>query len=72
MTSPIDAVRDAVDRFATDFWHLSPGLQSTAFAMLGLLLTGLAVPKFEYEPISALAYIALAVFLFWMAATRFM
>jgi hypothetical protein len=72
MNSPIDVARGAVDDFAVYFSHLSPGVQSAVYAVIGLVLTGFAVPKFEYEPISALAYIALAVFLFWMAAARFM
>ena len=47
-------------------------MRFAAFVGAGLSLLALAVPKFEYEFVTALLYMLLAVLLFWMALAAVM
>jgi len=67
----MDSISDFLDRFTTFFWELPHGVRVATFVLLGIILTGLAVPKFEEDVVIALLYMALAVFFFWMAITLF-
>lgn len=68
----MDSIGNLLDRFTTFFWELPRGIRVATFVVLGVTLTGLAVPKFEDDFVFALFYMALAVFFFWMAIAPFM
>jgi len=58
---------DVLHPFVLSFARLPPWVRFAAFVGAGLSLLALAVPKFEYEFVTALLYMLLAVLLFWMA-----
>ena len=68
----MDSITTALDRFTTFFWELPRWAHVATFVLLGITLTGLAVPRFEDELITGLFFMALAVVFFWMAITLFM
>jgi hypothetical protein len=68
----MDSIPTLFDRFTTFFWELPRGAHVATFVVLGITLTGLAVPKFEDEIVTGIFYMALAVFFFWWAITLFM
>ena len=68
----MDSLGDLVERLTTFFWELPRGARVASFALVGVILTVLAVPKFEEELLTALFYMVLAVVFFWMAIAPFM
>ena len=65
-------ISETLTRFSNEFAGLPRGARAAIFVVLGAVLTRLAIPLFEDELIMALVYMALAVFLFWMAISIFM
>ena len=59
-------------RWVDYFWNLPVWPRTTILIVAGAVLTLAAARKFQDETAMALAYIAVAVFLFWMALIRFM
>jgi hypothetical protein len=58
-------------RYGLFFSNLPEVVRTSILIGCGLVLTRLAIPRFQHEFIAALAYIVLAVFLFWMAIATF-
>jgi hypothetical protein len=54
------------------FWGLPTEARVAIFVVMGITLTIRAIPNFQEEFLTALVYMALAVFFFWMAITPFM
>ena len=65
-------VSGTLNGLAAEFASSPRGARSSVCALAGAVLTYLAIPLFEDELMMALVYMALAVFLFWMAITPFM
>jgi hypothetical protein len=68
----MDSLGDLVDRLTALFWELPRGARVASLALIGVVLTVLAVPKFEEELLTAIFYMVLAVVFFWMAIAPFM
>ena len=59
-------------RWVDYFWSLPVWPRTTILIVAGGMLTLAAARKFQDETVMALVYIAIAVFLLWMALIRFM
>jgi hypothetical protein len=57
---------------SVEFSNLPRGGRVSIFVLCGLTLTYWAVPRFDAEFLTALLYMLLAVFFFWMAIAQFM
>jgi ABC-type glycerol-3-phosphate transport system permease component len=62
---------EILGRWADYFWSLPIWLRSTMLIFAGLALTLAATRKFQDETTMALAYLAVAVVLFWTALLGF-
>jgi hypothetical protein len=65
-------VADLLDRFTLYVGSLPLWVRLATFVSVGLSLLALAIPRFEYEFLTALLYMLLAVLLFWMAIVAVM
>ncbi len=63
---------DLLDRFTLYVESLPLWVRVATFVSVGLSLLALAIPRFEYEFLTALLYMLLAVLLFWMAIVAVM
>ncbi len=62
---------DLVDRINVYLAGLPRNWRVALFVVAGLSLTLLAVPRFQEKLFTALLFMALAVFFFWMAIATF-
>lgn len=68
----MDPIREVLRQWA-DYLRSFPAWEQTLVLVIaGLALTLSATKRFEHEPVMALAYITVAVVLFWIALLRFM
>ena len=65
-------VPDLLDRFTLYVGSFPLWVRVATFVSVGLSLIALAIPRFEYEFLTALLYMLLAVLLFWMAIVAVM
>ena len=62
---------DLVNRINVYLARLPRNWRLALFAIAGISLTLLAVPRFQDKMFTALLFMALAVFFFWMAISSF-
>ena len=65
-------VPDLLDRFTLYVGSFPLWVRVVTFVSVGLSLIALAIPRFEYEFLTALLCMLLAVLLFWMAIVAVM
>jgi hypothetical protein len=67
----VESVAELLERFQLFLAGLPRNERVALFVLAGLSLTYLAIPRFDEEVLTALLFIALAVFFFWMAIGAF-
>ena len=67
----MENLAELVDRFQVYLAGLPRNVRVAMFILAGLSLTYLAIPRFQEALLTALLFMALAVFFFWMAIGAF-